>query len=468
MGWKDYLTFKRSKSVKQHTPNPNSSYNRGLFENNVAKQDKVDDEVDDEVDGEVNYLDDTSDSLPPNLLEDKKCKMDYEECKQNNEGNCNTKYEECKQKSKKYEEEFESNYDPLKDLKEEDEEEDEEEVIDLYENLRLNKKEKDEKKAKKQDEDFYRQLEVNSINEDKDKIKNLIKKYDELKKKIEELKNELNNKYLKSYPDLRLKFIELETVEKELKKKCIEENKKLPKKYKELQEELQEEELQEEKLKIIRRNETIDKELSKFFENNKKNPKKVGILDFFNVKEYENLILEIKKMNENTNKKLSPLEQDTQDTQMIKSKKELFDLNSLLYDAYRLMEINKSTIPLIEKFKALNKEINLEIKTKLHDKKSEIDALIDKINETSISLDSNKDRYDKAVMLYNKYKDSKWYNRLNPFNRRQGGTRKRRKTTKRVKTIRGGKWSNKYKKSINCKKPKGFSQKQYCKFKKRR
>jgi|TARA_Y100000816_G_C26106114_1_gene587936 hypothetical protein len=25
-------------------------------------------------------------------------------------------------------------------------------------------------------------------------------------------------------------------------------------------------------------------------------------------------------------------------------------------------------------------------------------------------------------------------------------------------------WSKKYKKSINCKKPKGFSQKQYCKY----
>ena len=25
-------------------------------------------------------------------------------------------------------------------------------------------------------------------------------------------------------------------------------------------------------------------------------------------------------------------------------------------------------------------------------------------------------------------------------------------------------WSNKYKKSINCKRPKGFSQKQYCKY----
>ncbi len=28
----------------------------------------------------------------------------------------------------------------------------------------------------------------------------------------------------------------------------------------------------------------------------------------------------------------------------------------------------------------------------------------------------------------------------------------------------GGKWTKKYKRSINCKKPKGFSQKQYCKY----
>ncbi len=28
----------------------------------------------------------------------------------------------------------------------------------------------------------------------------------------------------------------------------------------------------------------------------------------------------------------------------------------------------------------------------------------------------------------------------------------------------GGKWSMKYKKSINCKHPKGFSQKQHCKY----
>ena len=35
---------------------------------------------------------------------------------------------------------------------------------------------------------------------------------------------------------------------------------------------------------------------------------------------------------------------------------------------------------------------------------------------------------------------------------------------KRGAKIKGGKWSMKYKKSINCNKPKGFSQKQHCKY----
>jgi thiol-disulfide isomerase/thioredoxin len=36
--------------------------------------------------------------------------------------------------------------------------------------------------------------------------------------------------------------------------------------------------------------------------------------------------------------------------------------------------------------------------------------------------------------------------------------------SKSSKSLTGGKWSRKYKKSINCRKPKGFSQKQYCKY----
>jgi hypothetical protein len=42
-------------------------------------------------------------------------------------------------------------------------------------------------------------------------------------------------------------------------------------------------------------------------------------------------------------------------------------------------------------------------------------------------------------------------------------TRKDRKGTSR-KQNKGRKWSIKYKKSINCNRPKGFSQKQYCKY----
>lgn len=45
------------------------------------------------------------------------------------------------------------------------------------------------------------------------------------------------------------------------------------------------------------------------------------------------------------------------------------------------------------------------------------------------------------------------------YKKQTAGKRKRT-----VRTLRkGGKWSMKYKKSINCKRPKGFSQKQYCK-----
>tara|TARA_Y100000992_G_C21255941_1_gene488522 strand:+ start:1377 stop:1598 length:222 start_codon:yes stop_codon:yes gene_type:complete len=37
--------------------------------------------------------------------------------------------------------------------------------------------------------------------------------------------------------------------------------------------------------------------------------------------------------------------------------------------------------------------------------------------------------------------------------------------TRRFRKIkRGGKWSLKYKKSINCRRPKGFSQRQHCKY----
>ena len=56
----------------------------------------------------------------------------------------------------------------------------------------------------------------------------------------------------------------------------------------------------------------------------------------------------------------------------------------------------------------------------------------------------------------------------------KGGKRIRRVRTRKVKRLnkhsikRGGKWSMKYKKSINCRHPKGFSQKQHCKYGRKR
>lgn len=48
----------------------------------------------------------------------------------------------------------------------------------------------------------------------------------------------------------------------------------------------------------------------------------------------------------------------------------------------------------------------------------------------------------------------------------KGGKRTRRSriTRRKSQNKRGGKWSLKYKRSINCKNPRGFSQKQHCKY----
>jgi thiol-disulfide isomerase/thioredoxin len=54
------------------------------------------------------------------------------------------------------------------------------------------------------------------------------------------------------------------------------------------------------------------------------------------------------------------------------------------------------------------------------------------------------------------------YNRLTKKQNNKKNTSKRRHSQSRKQ--KGGKWSRKYKLSINCKRPKGFSQRQYCKY----
>jgi len=63
-----------------------------------------------------------------------------------------------------------------------------------------------------------------------------------------------------------------------------------------------------------------------------------------------------------------------------------------------------------------------------------------------------------------------WINKMSSKKKssmRGGGSRakmaRRTKRAKRSKRISGGrKWSLKYKRSINCRRPRGFSQRQYC------
>lgn len=50
------------------------------------------------------------------------------------------------------------------------------------------------------------------------------------------------------------------------------------------------------------------------------------------------------------------------------------------------------------------------------------------------------------------------------FNNSKTKKRNTQHKNKKSKKQFGGKWSKKYKKSINCNRPKGFSQKQYCKY----
>lgn len=49
-------------------------------------------------------------------------------------------------------------------------------------------------------------------------------------------------------------------------------------------------------------------------------------------------------------------------------------------------------------------------------------------------------------------------------NKKIGGKTRRTKKIRGTRKRRGSKWSVKYKRSINCSRPKGFSQKQYCKY----
>jgi heme-degrading monooxygenase HmoA len=71
--------------------------------------------------------------------------------------------------------------------------------------------------------------------------------------------------------------------------------------------------------------------------------------------------------------------------------------------------------------------------------------------------DSSIPEKDRSSESFAAWIESKLRERKHKSNKQKGGGKR---TTKR----RGGKWSLKYKKSINCRRPKGFSQRQHCKY----
>jgi vacuolar-type H+-ATPase subunit F/Vma7 len=78
--------------------------------------------------------------------------------------------------------------------------------------------------------------------------------------------------------------------------------------------------------------------------------------------------------------------------------------------------------------------------------------------------DSNVKNKDRSIDSFVEWINLKTKNETPKNNNtRYNKTYKKSKGSK-TKKYYGGKWSSKYKSSINCKRPRGFSQKQYCKY----
>ena len=75
---------------------------------------------------------------------------------------------------------------------------------------------------------------------------------------------------------------------------------------------------------------------------------------------------------------------------------------------------------------------------------------------------SNKDRKIDSFVEWIQLKTGE--NHITSSDNKHNKTHKKAKYVKKTRKQMGGKWSAKYKRSINCKRPKGFSQKQYCKY----
>jgi len=86
--------------------------------------------------------------------------------------------------------------------------------------------------------------------------------------------------------------------------------------------------------------------------------------------------------------------------------------------------------------------------------------ITDKGNNIEEYEDSSIEKKDRTIDSFVDWVESKMPQKGGKKTRRNKYLKKKSKS----KTRRGGKWSAKYKKTINCRRPKGFSQKQYCKY----
>jgi outer membrane murein-binding lipoprotein Lpp len=121
-------------------------------------------------------------------------------------------------------------------------------------------------------------------------------------------------------------------------------------------------------------------------------------------------------------------------------------------EATRLLGITNAAIQEIIKPLRLEGESKLQLLTKANKKYK---TLNDDIKELTQQKDQLQNELDTMTNEY----------RSLSINQNIGQGKRQRKSKKKGKRgKKGGAWTGKYKKSINCRKPRGFSQKQYCKY----
>ena len=124
----------------------------------------------------------------------------------------------------------------------------------------------------------------------------------------------------------------------------------------------------------------------------------------------------------------------------------IVDINTKLTDNLKYIKEQPKSFPTMRYYE--NKKYENYEDSNIENKDRTIDSFVNWIENT---LD------DKNISKLNQSEKSEQSGGYKSFRKRK---------TRRLKTkkLRSRKWSRKYKKSINCRRPKGFSQKQYCKY----